>query len=84
MTAGEARKLNVGDWVEATFSGRGVIKRCQIVSIAWPTFTLRTRDIKGKDMVRTRRYENLGKRCEADGIKLVQGPFWLVWPADNP
>ena len=79
MTAAEARKLRVGDWVTATFSGRGVIKRCEITSIAWPTFTLRTKDSRGKEMIRTRRYESLGKPCDAV-LQSVPCPSWLVWP----
>jgi hypothetical protein len=80
MTAGEARQLKLGDWVTATFSGRGVCKRCEIIAVVWPTFTLRTKDSKGVEMIRTRRYTSLGKRCDPKGSQPVPCPPWLVWP----
>jgi hypothetical protein len=80
MTAGEARKLKPGDLVTATFSGRGYVKRCEIVCVAWPTFTLRTTDSNGEEMIRTRRYESLGRKCDPKGSEPVPCPSWLVWP----
>jgi hypothetical protein len=80
MTAGEARKLKPGDLVTATFSGRGYVKRCEIVCVAWPTFTLRTTDSNGEEMIRTRRYESLGRKCDPKGSEPVPCPSWLVGP----
>lgn len=80
MDAGLARQLRPGDWVTATFSGRGVVKRCEIVSVAWPIFTLRTKDSNGDAMVRTRRYASLGAKCDPEGSEPVLLPAWLVWP----
>jgi hypothetical protein len=63
MTAAHARRLKVGDWVIATFGGRGVRKKCEIIAIAWPTFTLRTKDYRGDEMITGRNIDCLG-------------PFW--------
>lgn len=64
MTARDARRLNVGDFVQARFGGRGVVKKCEIIRIEWPRFTLRTKDYRGDEMIRTRRYESLIQQCE--------------------
>ena len=82
MKAAEARQLQIGDWVRATFSGRGVVKSCEIIGIAWPKFTLKTCNYKGEEMIRTRRYESLGGRCDPETGQLAtaQMPSWLTWP----
>jgi hypothetical protein len=79
MKAADARQLVIGDWVWATFSGRAVRKRCEIIAIDWPTFTIRTKDHKGHEMIRTRRYESLGDRDEPEGQQPVPCPSWLSW-----
>lgn len=81
MLAQEARTLVVGDFVRATFSGRGVSKRCEIVAINWPTFTLKTTDAKGGEMIRTRRYTTLDCKCAANNIPTLDWPAWLSRPA---
>jgi len=81
ITAPEAKQLNVGDIVTATFSGRGYVKRCEIIGISWPWFTLKTTTSKGVEMVRMRRYRSLGIKCEPDGARPVSLPSWLVWPS---
>jgi hypothetical protein len=78
VKAASARKLRVGDWVTATFSGRGVVKACEIIEIRWPTFVLSTRTAKGSDIVRERLYRSLGQACDPPGTFREQMlPSWL-------
>jgi hypothetical protein len=77
MIAAEAHKLKIGDWVLARFSGRGYLKKCEITSIDWPTFTLRTTECNGRELVRTRRYENLVSACQPAGPPTESLPAWL-------
>lgn len=83
MKAAEARALKVGDWVRACFGLHD--KPCEIIAINWPTFTLKTKDYKGEEMIRTRRYQSLWGRCEPDGPPTTKGlPSWLEWPQQAP
>jgi hypothetical protein len=80
MRAAEARKLKIGDFVRASFGGRGVVKKCEIIRIDWPVFTLRTKDYLGHEMIRTRRYASLINQCEANGPRInAPSPVWLKW-----
>lgn len=80
MTAIDARQLRVGHYVTARFSGRGYVKTCEIASIRWPTFELKTTDSKGEVMIRERRYNSLIKQVEAPAISRPKLPEWLEWP----
>lgn len=82
MNAATARALNVGDWVTASFGGRGVVKKCEIIAIDWPVFTLATKDYRGDQMIRTRRYVSLIEQVEP--IVSITGPTpsWLTLPKE--
>jgi len=83
MYAKEARLLRVGDWVTATFGGRGVRKACEIIAIDWPRFTLRTTDYNGEEMIRFRNYGSLRGRCSPQRPSVVTSPSWLIWPSEK-
>lgn len=84
MRAADARKLKIGDWVRAAFSGRGIVKACEIIAIHWPRFVLRTKDHKGDPMTRERRYESLIDQVAApDGSRRPVTPEWLTWKDTN-
>lgn len=78
MKACDARKLKVGDWVRALFGGRGYAKACEIVAISWPTFTLRTKDYQGREMIRTRNYRRLCFPCQPVAPPSITAPGWLL------
>lgn len=78
MKAAEARKLKVGDWVQATFGTYA--KRCEIVAIDWPRFTLKTFDHRAAEMVRTRNYRNIWGPCAPNKPPSLGMPSWLSWP----
>lgn len=80
MKASDARQLKIGDWVQANFGGRGVVKNCEIIAINWPTFKLRTKDHRGDEMIRTRRYQSLTRQVEPNGPSWRKLPYWLIWP----
>lgn len=77
MKASDAHQLKVGDWCRATFGGRGNVKACEIIDIRWPTFTLRTKDHKGREMIRTRRYRGILKQCQPVAPPSISVPAWL-------
>lgn len=79
MKAAEARALNVGQWVTAGFGL--YTKQCEIMAIDWPTFTLRTKDHRGFEMIRTRRYQSLGCKIDRPATRPNNLPSWLSWPA---
>lgn len=77
MKAADARKLKIGDFVRASFGCHA--KNCEITAIDWPTFTLKTTDHRGDDMIRTRRYASLWFQVEPKPLSTTS-PSWLVWP----
>ncbi len=76
MKAAEARKLKVGDYVEASFAGYR--KNAEILAIVWPRFTLKAKDYKGRDLVRRRRYESIF-RVTSRPTQRPASPDWLTW-----
>lgn len=79
MKAADARQLTVGDWVTANFGCN--TKKCEIIAIDWPTFRLRTKDYRGDEMIRTRRYTSLWSKTEPAGPTSTRSaPSWLTWP----
>ena len=75
MKAAEARELKVGDYVMGCFGN--VSKRCRIIGISWPNFSLEMKDYKGEPMFRERLYRSLWK---ATPPKERPAPRWLKWP----
>lgn len=78
MKAADARELKVGEFVSAMFAG--YVKTCEITAIDWPTFHLLTKDCRGDEMRRTRRYQSLIGRCAANRPTSRGHASWLKWP----